>query len=260
MEQTPVFRLKKGQAAFNELFEYRGKIFQSPKPVETLKRALLMGSGRDSLVLDFFGGSGTTAHAVMELNAMDGGKRRHITVQVADPCNPESDAAKAGFQTIAEVCKERIRRAGKKIKLENATTAPNLDIGLRVLKIDASNMADVYYAPDAVKQADLVAHTDNIKPDRTPEDLLFQVLVDWGVDLSLPITQETVAGKTSSLSMATVSPLASIRSQRRPRERTCQTQAAARRLPRQQLRQRQREDQRGANLQAPQPETEIKSL
>jgi adenine-specific DNA-methyltransferase len=131
----------------------------------------------------------------MELNATDGGRRRHITVQVPEPCPPESDAAKAGFQTIADVCKERIRRAGKKIKAENATTAPNLDIGLRVLKVDTSNMADVYYAPDAVKQADLVAHTDNIKPDRVAEDLLFQVLVDWGVDLSLPIAQETVAGR-----------------------------------------------------------------
>lgn len=189
------FHTEKGQSAFNELFDFRGKIFQSPKSVETLKRALLMSTGNDALVLDFFSGSGTTAHAVMELNALDGGKRRHIMVQIADVCPPESDAVKAGYKTIAEVSKDRIRRAGKKIRTEHATTAPHLDVGFRVLKIDTSNMADVYYAPDAVKQADLVAHTDNIKPDRTPEDLLFQVLVDWGVDLALPITQETIATK-----------------------------------------------------------------
>ena len=131
----------------------------------------------------------------MELNAVDAGTRRYIMVQIADACAPESDAFKAGYKTIAEVCKDRIRRAGRKVKAEHGTTAPNLDIGFRVLKIDTSNMADVYYAPDAVKQTDLVGHMDNIKPERTPEDLLFQVLVDWGVDLSLPIAQETVAGK-----------------------------------------------------------------
>jgi adenine-specific DNA-methyltransferase len=104
-------------------------------------------------------------------------------------------AYKAGFETISKLSRARVQRAGSKIKAENATTASNLDNGFRVLKIDTSNMADVYYAPDVVKQTDLVAHTDNIKPERTPEDLLFQVLVDWGVDLSLPIAQETIAGK-----------------------------------------------------------------
>ncbi len=189
------FHTEKGQAAFNELFDVRGKIFQAPKSVETLKQALLMASSRDSIVLDFFAGSGTTAHATMALNALDGGMRRHIVVQVADPCDPDSDAFKAGYRTIAEICKERIRRAGKKIENENATTAPQLDVGFRVLKIETSNMKDVYYAPDAVKQDDLVAHTDNIKEDRMPEDLLFQVLVDWGVDLALPIEQQTITGK-----------------------------------------------------------------
>ena len=151
---------------------------------------------KDDIILDFFAGSSTTASAVMSLNAEDGGTRRFIMMQLPEPCEETSEAFKAGFVSIAEVSKERIRRAGAKIKAANATTAPTLDIGFRVLKIDTSNMADVYYAPDAVKQADLVAHTDNIKPDRTPDDLLFQVLVDWGVDLSLPITQETIAGKT----------------------------------------------------------------
>jgi adenine-specific DNA-methyltransferase len=166
------------------------------KPVRLIKQLIKWANNaRDGIILDFFAGSGTTAHAVMQANTEDSGKRRHIMVQLPEPCDEKSEAFKAGYKTIAEICKERIRRAGAKIKAENATTAPDLDSGFRVLKIDTSNMADVYYAPDAVKQADLVAHTDNIKPDRTPEELLFQVLVDWGVDLSLAITQETVAKK-----------------------------------------------------------------
>ena len=131
----------------------------------------------------------------MKLNAEDGGYRRFVMVQIPDSCPEDSDARKAGFSVISDISKERIRRAGAKIKAENATTAPNLDIGFRVLKIDTSNMKDVYYAPDAVKQDELGLHTDNIKEERTPEDLLFQVLVDWGVDLALPITQETIAKK-----------------------------------------------------------------
>ena len=116
-------------------------------------------------------------------------------VQAPEPVDPSVIAYERGYTTIAEIAKERIRRAGKKIKLECATTASNLDVGFRVLKIDSSNMSDVYYAPDSIKQADLVAHTHNIKPDRTPEDFLFQILFDWGVDLSLPISEETVAEK-----------------------------------------------------------------
>lgn len=150
---------------------------------------------RNDIILDFFAGSATTAHAVMELNAKDGGNRKFILVQIPAPIEESSPPFKRGFKTIAEIAKERIRRAGEKIKADNKINAPNLDIGFRVLKIDTSNMADLYYAPEAVKQGDLVAHADNIKPDRTPEDLLFQVLVDWGVDLSLPITQETIAKK-----------------------------------------------------------------
>lgn len=150
---------------------------------------------RNDIILDFFAGSATTAHAIMELNAKDGGNRKFILVQIPAPIEESSPPFKRGFKTIAEIAKERIRRAGEKIKSDNMTNAPNLDIGFRVLKIDTSNMADVYYAPDTVKQADLVAHADNIKHDRTPVDLLFQVLLDWGVDLSLPITQETIAKK-----------------------------------------------------------------
>jgi adenine-specific DNA-methyltransferase len=147
------------------------------------------------IALDFFAGSSTTAQGVLELNSADGGKRKFIMIQLPDPLDKLSDMGRKGFGTIADIGKERIRRAGAKIKSENAINAPDLDIGFRVLKVDTSNMTDVYYAPDTVKQTDLVAHADNIKEDRLPEDLLFQVLVDWGVDLALPITKETIAGK-----------------------------------------------------------------
>jgi adenine-specific DNA-methyltransferase len=166
-------------------------IFDNPKPTKLIRRilGLISSANKDAIILDFFGGSGSTADAVLQSNAALGRKDRFIIVQLPE----KSD--KAGYETIAEITKERIRRAGAKIKAENATTAPNLDIGFRVLKIDTSNMEDVYYAPDSVKQSDLVTHEDNIKMGRTPEDLLFQVLVDWGVDLSLPITQEVMAGR-----------------------------------------------------------------
>jgi adenine-specific DNA-methyltransferase len=171
-------------------------IFESPKPVGLIEELLKLGTTSDAIVLDFFGGSGTTAHAVMKLNANDGGKRRSIVVQLAEAASPNSESAKAGYKTIADLAKERIRRAGSKVKSENVTTAPKLDVGFRVLKTETSNMKDVYYVPDTVKQADLIAHVDNIKADRTPEDLLFQVLVDWGVDLALPIAKEIIGGKT----------------------------------------------------------------
>jgi len=173
-------------------------IFDFPKDERTLLGFIEMATNHckdEAVVLDFFAGSGTTAHSVMQLNAEDGGKRRYVMVQLPEACVEKSEAFKAGYKTIADIAKERIRRAGTQIRAESATTAPSLDIGFRVLKIDTSNMKDVYYSPDEVKQDDLVAHTDNIKEDRTPEDLLFQVLVDWGVDLALPIAQETIAGK-----------------------------------------------------------------
>jgi adenine-specific DNA-methyltransferase len=132
----------------------------------------------------------------LEVNAEDGGNRRFIMVQLPEKCGEYSEASKAGYKTIAEVGKERIRRAGKKIKEEAGLSGQNLDIGFRVLKVDTSNMKDVYYKPDALKKGDLFDHIENIKEDRTPEDLLFQVLLDWGVDLSLPIAQEKIDGKT----------------------------------------------------------------
>lgn len=183
-----------GQGASAELGELFGdkNIFLFPKPSALIKHLIgLVGS--DGIMLDFFAGSGSSAHAVIDYNAENSSTWRFIQVQLPEKCDESSAAYKSGFPTIADLAKERIRRVGNAAKLRNEILTS--DIGFRVLKTDTSNMAEVYYVPDAVKQIDLVAHTDNIKPDRTPEDLLFQVLVDWGVDLSLPITQETIAKK-----------------------------------------------------------------
>jgi adenine-specific DNA-methyltransferase len=173
-------------------------IFDFPKPVALIKLITMIGSDEDSLILDFFSGSATTAHAVMALNDEDGGKRKFIMVQLPETCDEKSEAYKAGYKTIAEIGKERIRRAGKRIQAENTDKEgiDQLDIGFRVLKIDSSNMKDVYYTPDKVDQNSLFNWVDNIREDRTAEDLLFQVLLDWGVDLTLPITQEVISGKT----------------------------------------------------------------
>jgi adenine-specific DNA-methyltransferase len=170
--------------------------FETPKPTKMLKRILQIATSpsNEALVLDFFAGSGSMSHATLALNAEDGGNRRAIAVQIAESLNLPAGSDHA-LQTIADVCKERIRNAGAKIKSETALTAPNLDTGFRVLKVDTSNMRDVYYAPDAVEQGSLLAQVDNIRPDRTPEDLLFHVLVDQGVDLALPIAEETITGK-----------------------------------------------------------------
>ncbi len=135
------------------------------------------------------------ANAVMAMNAEDGGIRRHISVQLPEPCVQNSEAFKAGFMTIAEIAKERIRRSGKTTKESAGLHVGGLDIGFRVLKVDTSNMKDVYYEPDAVTQANLAGFVDNVKEDRTDEDLLFQVLLDWGVDLTLPIKSEKIGGK-----------------------------------------------------------------
>lgn len=186
-----------GYEQLRDLLQSEG-VMSYPKPVNYVK--YLMGAttrwDKNSIVLDFFAGSSTTAHAAMELNAEDGGRRRFIMVQLAEACSPETGAFKAGYASIAEVSKERIRRAGSRIRKGKCHPNWNLDVGFRVLKIDTSNMKDVYYRPDQLSQADLFESVDNVKPDRTAEDLLFQVLVDWGVDLSLPIRRETLHGKT----------------------------------------------------------------
>ncbi len=172
------------------------KIFSTPKPVRLLRRILEISTCKNDIVLDFFSGSAATAHAVMQLNAEVCGDRKFIMVQLPEPCDEKSEAFKAGYKTIAEIGKERIRRAGKKIKEVNQITAKKFDTGFRVFKVDTSNMRDVYYTPDELKQGNLELFKDHIKHDRRPEDLLFQVFIDWGLNLSLPITRETIDGKT----------------------------------------------------------------
>ena len=187
---------QEGRQELKALFDDKG-YFDGPKPVRLISRMIQLANFQDHEIgLDFFAGSSTTAHAVMELNAKDGGTRKFIMVQIPEVCDQKSEAAKAGYATIAEISKERIRRAGKKILEGECHEDWNKDIGFRVLKVDSSNMENVYYTPDAIDQKQLKTFTDNIKPDRNPEDLLFQVLLDWGVDPSLPIRKETIQGKT----------------------------------------------------------------
>ncbi len=186
--------------------------FDTPKPSKLIKRILHFSKDKNAIVLDFFSGSATTAHAVMQLNAEDGGHRKFIMVQLPEKCDENSEAAKAGYKTICEIGKERIRRAGDKILAEQQAkeksaadktdlfdstsdkpvAAKPLDIGFRVLKIDDSNMKDVYYSAGEISQQDLVEQISNIKDGRTDMDLLFGCLVDWGVPLSLPIKTETI--------------------------------------------------------------------
>ena len=189
-----------------------GDLFSNPKPIRLIHRILQLASNDNSLILDFFSGSATTAHAVMQLNAEDGGHRKFIMVQLPEKCDENSEAAKAGYKTICEIGKERIRRAGDKILAEQQAkeksaadktdlfdstsdkpaAAKSLDIGFRVLKIDDSNMKDVYYSAGEISQQDLIEQISNIKDGRTDMDLLFGCLVDWGVPLSLPIKTETI--------------------------------------------------------------------
>jgi len=182
-----------GANELKHLFDDRAP-FDFPKPTYLVKKLIEMHCDRDAIVLDFFCGSSTTAHAVMKLNAEDNGKRRFIKVQLPEICDEKSVAFKSGYRNIAEVSKERIRRVGKKIKEENSQST-ELDGGFRVLKIDSSNMNEVYYTPDTISKDDLFNQVEHIKTDRSNEDLLFQVMLDWGVDLSLPIRKETIEGK-----------------------------------------------------------------
>ena len=169
------------------------RIFAKPKPVGTIKRCIKLATMREDIILDFFSGSATTAHAVMQLNAEDGGHRKFIMVQLPEETDEKSEAYKAGYQNICEIGKERIRRAARKIVEENPEAV--FDGGFRVLKCDSSNMKDVYYSPTDFEMNLLDMMADNIKEDRTPEDLLFQVMLDLGVTLSSKIVQKTIAGK-----------------------------------------------------------------
>ena len=214
------------QHGTNEMISLMGnaKIFPFPKPSSFVKQLLPLASDKDSIVLDFFSGSATTAHAVMQLNAEDGGHRKFIMVQLPEKCDEQSEAYKAGYKNICEIGKERIRRAGEKIRTDLGGDAAinlfaaianpdledklnekfddkmdkvkNLDIGFRVLKLDDTNMKDVYYAPDDYDQNMLTGLESNIKDDRTDLDLLFGCLIDWGLPLSLPYKSEQLGGCT----------------------------------------------------------------
>jgi len=175
---------------------FESKVFSFPKPVVLLKYLVKISTQTGDIILDFFSGSATTAHAVMQLNAEDGGKRKFIMVQLPEVCADDSEAAKAGYKNICEIGKERIRRAGNKIKAEAGLNGQDLDIGFRVLKVDDSNMNDVYYAPAEYSQDMLRQMEDNIKSDRTDLDLLFGCLLDWGLPLSMPHTHEKIDGFT----------------------------------------------------------------
>lgn len=184
-----------GTKIISELIPDSG--FTFPKSLWTVFDSIYAGTGKDknAIILDFFSGSATTAHATMQLNAEDGGHRKFVMVQIPEPTDKILDV-NSPYRTICEIGKERIRRAGRKIKEEAGLTASaDLDIGFRCLRLDESNMQQVYYTPDAVTQQDLFSMVDNVKPDRTPEDLLFQVMLDLGVLLSSPIEVKEIAGK-----------------------------------------------------------------
>ena len=185
---------KAGSIEMREFFGNR-EIFSYPKPSVLIKRLTSIGCNCEGIVIDFFSGSSSTAHAVMQLNAEDGGNRRFIMVQLPEKCDEKSEAYKAGYKNICEIGKERIRRAGKKIKEEGGLTTQDLDIGFRVFKLDSSNMKDTYYSPSEYDMSLLDTLDENIKPDRTPEDLLFQVMLDLGLMLDSKIESKVVNGK-----------------------------------------------------------------
>lgn len=179
-----------------ELFGAKN-VFSNPKPIELLRGLIKIGNVKqEDIVLDFFSGSCTTAHAIMQLNAEDGGNRKYIMVQLPELTDEKSEAYKAGYKNICEIGKERIRRAGAKIKAENPEKAQHLDTGFRVLKLDSSNMKEVFYSPKETEQQDLFALVDNVKDDRTSEDLLFQVMLELGATLDSKIEESVVDGKT----------------------------------------------------------------
>lgn len=172
------------------------RVFPKPKPVGTIERCIKLASREGDVILDFFSGSSTTAHAVFKMNKYDGKKRKFIMIQLPEPCKEDSFAFEDGYSNICEIGKERIRRAGKKIKEENPLTTQDLDIGFRVFKLDDTNMKDVYYSADEITQQNIFNMESNIKEDRTSLDLLFGCLLEWGLPLSLPYTSEQIDGCT----------------------------------------------------------------
>lgn len=201
-------RLRDGQVPGNILDKFQNRHssselkslnipFDFAKPVELIKYlASLVCVEREDVVMDFFAGSGSTAQAILEQNAADCGSRKFVLVQLPEKTAEGSEAQKAGYESIADIAKERIRRAGQKALEGEFHAEWNRDVGFRVLKVDSSNMTDVFYRPDEIKQDELYGQIDNVKPDRSGEDLLFQVLIDWGLELTLPIERETLHGKT----------------------------------------------------------------
>jgi adenine-specific DNA-methyltransferase len=191
-----ITNVSNGDAEVQKLFDNR-KYFDYPKSTDLLKTFVASINDKHSIILDFFSGSATTAHAVMQLNAEeDGGHRKFIMVQLPEQCDEKSEAYKAGYRTICDIGKERIRRAGKKIKEESPLTTQELDTGFRVFKLDDTNMTDVYYSPAEYSQNLLSMLESNVKPDRTDLDLLFGCILEWGLPLSLPYTSEQIEGYT----------------------------------------------------------------
>lgn len=204
---SSVFELdgRTGPYDLKSLFPEGKKVFSNPKPVLLMERLISFMTGHQDICLDLFAGSSTLAHATMEINRREGGNRRFISVQYPEPIGQDSKDAKEAYQFcaqigltpfISEISKERTRRAGAAVRQKDGAEQWSRDTGFRLLKIDTSNMKDVYYRPDQLSQVDLFESVDNVKIDRTAEDLLFQVLVDWGVDLALPIRRETTQDKT----------------------------------------------------------------
>lgn len=192
---TEVGHNQEGRQELKKVFDNKG-YFDGPKPLRLMKRILQIANlEKDSIILDFFSGSATTAHAVIQLNAEDGGNRKFIMVQLPEETDEKSEAYKAGYKNICEIGKERIRRAGKKIKEESPLTTQDLDTGFRVFRIDESNFEDVERTPKEYNQDQLDLFLNNVKSDRTDLDLLFGCMLDWGVQLSLPMASEEVDGK-----------------------------------------------------------------
>lgn len=181
---------KDGTKNITDLFN--SKVFSFPKPVSLIKFLIKIQTHSDEIIMDFFSGSATTAHAIIELNAEDKASRKFILVQIPEVVEEKTEAYKAGYNNICDIGEERIRRAGAKIKEE---TSADIDYGFRYFKVDSSNMKDVYYQPDDYKQEQMSLFEDNIKEDRTPQDLLIQVMLDLGIFLSAKIEETMIAGK-----------------------------------------------------------------
>ena len=184
---------RRGTAETESIFE--GKTFTFPKPISLLSDFVKVGANEESIILDFFSGSGTMANAIMQINAEDGGHRKFIMIQLPEPTDEKSEANKKGYKNICEIGKERIRRAGEKIKAEGGDKAADLDIGFKVFKLDSSNLQKWNPQPDDLVMT-LQQATDNFLPDRTEQDVLYEIMLKMGLDLTCQIEEEQAAGET----------------------------------------------------------------